>query len=886
MKLLIRGYRLALLAYPARFRREMGADMTDLFLDLCERERVSHGRRGVVRLFCRTLLEVTRNGLAERLRSNDRRRGRTPAPRVHRQRGDAFVSRIVADVRFAIRAMGRQPVFTGTVVAMLALGIAGVSAIFSVFNALFLRPLPFPEANRLVNLDETAPQWNLEFVSVRYADFHGWRAENQTFESMAAWDETSYNMLIDGEPLRATAALVTHDIMDVLRIGPQLGRAFTEAEDQPGGGRVALLSSNLWRSRFGGSDDVLGNVVNLNGEPYTVVGVLPPEAAFIGDVDLWTPLADNPSDDGSWYLEGIGRLRDGVMVEDARRDLEAVHRALVEAGTSNEATSPTVLPVLERYLGDFRLGTTALLGAVALVLLIACANIAGIMLARSSDRAREMGIRIALGAAGRRLVQQLFTEATLLAAAGAVVGVLLGWGAVRVMVASTPADIPSWIRFEPDLRFAAFAVLVSIGAAVAFGLLPAIHAARPDVQQALQLSAGRSTAGAGKRRLLSTLVVGELALAMVLLIGAGLFMQGFNRLTNVEPGFDPDNVLTYRLALPTERYDAAAQVAFFEEHLDRLRALPGVSGAAAVDNAPLGGHSGYFVEVEGAPPRAEDEPNPVVLVRVATPGYLDAMGVTLMRGRDLSDFDGRAEDQSAMVVNETFVATFLAGEEPIGRRVRLGNSWIPIVGVTRDVQHYGLHRPMRPGIYLPHRQAQRSSLTLVVRASVEPTGVVSQARAVLREQDPSLPMFQITTMAETLEESLWNRRAASWLFAVFAAIALVMATVGIYGVISYAVTQRRHEIGIRMALGARQQSVVWQILRQGLTLLGIAVVVGLPGAWFVARAMAGQVYGVRVIEPLVYAGVVLVLVTVAVLANLLPARRAATIDPIKVLRSE
>lgn len=886
MDLLARCYRAALLAYPVLFRREMGADMVELFIDLCDRERASRGWWGTARFTARTLAEVIRNGLAERLNANRLAGGRGRHSQSHHERGDGLVHRIAADLRFAVRAMRRQPVFAVTVVAMLALGVAGVSAIFSVFNALFLRPLPFPEAHRLVNLDETAPQWNLEFVGIAYPDFHGWRDQNRTFEGMAVWNDDSYNMLIDGEPLRATAALVTHDLMEVLGIQPVLGRDITEVEDRPGGERVALVSWNLWRSQFGGSDDVLGRALELNGQPYTVVGVLPAEASFIGDVDLWTPLADDPTQHGSWYLNGIGRLREGVTVEDARQDLAAVHRALVEAGTSNEATSPTVIPVLERYLGDFRLGTTALLGAVALVLLIACANIAGIMLARSSDRAREMGIRIALGAAGRRLVQQLLTEAALLAAVGTVVGAALGWAAVRALIASTPADIPGWIRFDPDVRVAGFAILVSIGAAAAFGLLPAVSAARPDVQQALQLAAGRATAGSGKRRLLSTLVIAELALAMVLLIGAGLFMQGFNRLTSVEPGFDPANVLTYRLALPTERYDGAARVAFFQEHVERLRALPGVTVAAAVDNPPLGGHSGWFVEVEGAPPRADDESNPVVLVRVTTPGYLGAMGVTLLRGRDLSDFDGREEGQSAMVVNETFVQTFLAGEDPMGRRVRLGDSWIPIVGVTRDVQHYGLHRPMRPGVYIPHRHSQRSSLSLVVRASVDPTSLVAQARTVLREQDPSLPMFQITTMAETLEESLWNRRAASWLFAVFAAIALVMATAGIYGVISYAVTQRRHEIGIRMALGARQQSVVWQILRQGFTLLGIALLVGLPGAWLVARAMAGQVYGVRELEPLVYATVVLILVSVAMLANLLPARRAATIDPIKVLRSE
>lgn len=907
---LVRGYRLLLRAYPASFRRVAARDMAEVFRDLAERQLRRRGLPGLARFALHALLEAPRNGLAERWRRRDASRGtasrgtassetvspdhdrpgrapaRHPAPK-----GSPALNQLASDLRYALRSLARQPLFTLLVVGMLALGIAGNVALFGVFNALFLKPLPFPDAERLVSLDEIAPRWDLDYVSIAYPDFHAWRRDNRTFEGMAVWDDSAVNLAMGDGAIRVDAAEVTHDMAEVLAIEPVVGRDLTAEDDAPGATPVVLLGHDLWRNRFGADPGVLGQTVRLDAEAHTVVGVLPAAAAFLGDADLWVPLAATPEEHTeSYYLKGIGRLRPGVDVERAREDLTRVHRSLVEERPVNETTSPRVDPLLERYLGPIRLGTTALLGVVGVVLLIACANVAGLMLARGTGRTREIAVRAALGAGRRRIVQQLLTESLMLAAGGAVVGGLGGVGILRALLSVAPDDLPGWVSFGVDLRFLAFTIVLTGVAALLFGLVPALRVARTDVQATLRVDSGRSSLDRGRRWLLDGLTVAEVGLAVVLLVGAGLYVRGFLQLQNVDPGFRSSDVLQFQVDLPEASHAGdEAQAGFYRSLLGRIRGLPGVRSAAAVTNAPLGGHSGFFVEVEGAPERDPDTPNPVVLERRITDGYLRTMGITLVRGRGLEEAESLdPELGGTILVNETFVRRLLPeGSDPLGQRVRYGGSpWLTIVGVTRDVRHYGLDQEMRPGIYVSFYAAPGPRMSVVAHTAVEPASITEAVRQTVRDLDPELPIFGVVTMSQALEDSLFNRRAATWVFGIFAAVALLMASGGLYGVMSYAVGQQSREIGIRRALGARSGGVVWRVLRRGLTLTGAGLLLGIPAAWGTATLLSSLLLGVRPDEPAVYVGVTTLLVAVAVLANLMPARRAAAINPMEALRRE
>ncbi len=816
---------------------------------------------------------------------------RPRVPPLRRRTWSDIMHSVIHDVRYAFRTLFKQPAYALTVIGMLTLGIAGNTAIFSVFNGLFLRPLPFSEPGQLVNFDETAPRWDLEYVGIAYPDFDAWREHNESFQNMAVIDGTAFAVTLQGEAQRITGAEVTHDLAAVLGIRPVLGRNISPEEDRHGGERVVMLGHGFWQREFGGETDVLGNTLNLDGRPHTIIGVLPPEAVFIHDADLWVPLAtDVTENSGSWYLNGIGRLKPGVTIEAALEDLTRIHKNMIEDRPVNEITSPVVMPVLDRFLGEYRLGTTAMLGAVGMVLLIACANIAGLTLARSIARSREMGIRLAVGAQRRRIAQQLLTESLVLAVAGALPGLALGYAGTTAMTAMMPDLLPSWITFDIDHRVVLFTLSLTMGAALVFGLVPALHASNSNVQGVLQASSGRSTETALKRRGLSALVVGEIALALVLLIVTGLSVLDVRALLNVDPGFTADNVLTYRLSLPSERYgDGEQRVAFIAEHLEEIRALPGVEAAGATSARPLGGHWGNFFEIENAPPAGPDDQTPVILNRVVSPGYLDAIGVTLLSGRDFTESEGRDEGSLAVIVNETFARRFWPDADPIGKRMRYrgdGNPWMTVVGVTHDTKHYGLDTPMRPGVFQPHPQRAREYMDIVVRSSVDPLSLVNSVRRLVQARDPELPVDNVTTMSEALDESLWARRAASWLAAIFSAVALIMAVGGIYGVISYSVSQRTHEISIRMALGAQGGQVLRHVMRQGSMLVSLGVVLGLGGAYAAAHAISPVLFGVDPGDLRVYAVVTLILGAVTLLANFLPARRAAGLDPMSGLRGE
>jgi predicted permease len=809
----------------------------------------------------------------------------------------AYFSGFVSDVKLALRNIWTKPAFSLMVMGMLALGVAGNTAIFSIFNGLFLRPLPFPEAERLIDLDETAPKWNLHYTGVSNPDLYLWREHNSTFDGTAFFDNSSFNLSDHGTARRVDGAHVTYDLLNVLGLKPALGRTFRPEEDRPKAPHVVMLGYNLWQRMFRGDRDVLGRVLKLDGEPYTVIGVLPPEAVFPDRAEVWVPLAADrdPAKSTGWYLGGIGRLKRGVSVEQAGIDLLRVHKAMISAGwKDNEITSPILTPLRDRYLGDFRMVSRILLSGVAVVLLIACVNIAALMLVRGGARAREIAIRTAIGASRGRIVGQLLTENLVLAVAGGILGVLLGKMCLQGMLSLMPADnLPQWISFAMDARFVVFCVAVTSAAALLFGLGPAIQSSSVDARGSLQDSGVRASLSRARRATLRALVVSEIGLALVLLISAGLLLEAFRKVLHVDPGFRPDNVITFGITLPDVKYkEDAQQVAFFENLLDRLRVVPGVKSVGATTATPLGGHWGNFWEAEDNPPLGPNDKNPVTLQVVATPGYFEAIGMTFLAGGPFREDDGKDGHIRTAVVNESFAKHYWTGVSPIGKRIRhsLGvrkpTDWIEVVGVTRDEKHYGLEQEMKPGVFLPLREVPVNWMNIVLRGSIEPQLLIPPAREILREMDADIPMYQVRTMTERLDRSLWVRRSYSWLFAAFAVIALLLAAAGIYGVVSYAVSQRTQEIGIRMALGAQPGQVLREVLASGMVLVSIGVALGLGAAFWSVRLLQGLLFGVSSRDPIIYVAVVLGVAAVGLAANFVPARRAASVDPMRALHFE
>lgn len=877
-------YRLLLRLFPRGFRDRRGQHMERLFADMV-RERGEQGRGLGVGFWVPLVWDTVREAALEWMdvmRAGGRS-GRTLAM------GEQMTA-LWGDVRFALRQLVRQPTYALTIVLLMSVGVAGNAAVFRVVNGLFVRPLPFENPDRLVDLDETAPQWDLEFLSIAYRDFDRWRAENGTFTAMAVFDNGGGNALIEGSPVRLSYLLTTHDMDEVLALDAALGRFYGPDEDRPDVPRVGMLTRGAWEQYFAADPEVIGSTLTVNGAPVEIVGVLPDEADFVAEVDMWLPLQADPADFHGWGLNGIGRLAEGVTIEQAREDLTAIHKAMIPEFEVNEISSPVISSLRDRYLGDYRLGSGFLMASVAVVLLIACANIAALMFARSLARDAELSLRSALGAPRGRIVRQLLTESLVLAVLGGAAGLALGvWGSGAV-VGPLAEQFPRWVSFELDGRFLAFVIVVTGMAAVLFGLLPALRASNAGRQ-----SGGvRTTASSGRMRALSALVATEVALAMALLVVGGLSLLDVQRLGSVDPGFEADGLVNYSLNLPSQRYpDPEARLAFADAYLAELRSVPGVRSAAVASSVPLGGHWGWFFLVEGAPERGEDEGNPVVLNRVVSPGYFETAGVEFVAGRPFDDFDGREDGSHAIIVNETFVRTHLSHlDDPVGARLAAGTAlgddpdWMTVVGVTRDVKHYGVDQEMRPGVYQPLRQLPLQGFQVLVATEGDPGAALSEIRGATASMDSELPMYGIQRMTERLDQALWTRRAMSWLIAAFSTVALILAVAGIYGVISYTVGQRTREIGIRLAMGARGEDVVGQVVRRGMAVVAVGAAVGLVLSVAGAGLVRGILVGVDPTEPTVYLVVTVLLVTVAALANYLPARRAARLDPAGLLRQE
>jgi putative ABC transport system permease protein len=800
-----------------------------------------------------------------------------------------MMTMILHDIRYAIRTLVKSPGFAVMVVGILAVGMGGSMMMFNIFNELNLRPFPVPDQERLVDLDERAIQWNLEHTGMAYQDFHEWRRQNRTFDCMTVWSDTGWNLSLDDRAERIQGIRATYDYFDVLGVRPVLGRRFLEQDDLPGAPRVTVLSTHLWQRLYGSDPAVIGRSLRLDGEPYTIVGVLPPDTVFPVHADLWVPLALDPASAGGWYLRGIGKLKAGISLASAQADLERIHQGMIDQRSVNKITTPRLTPLRARYMGEDNHITSLLLLAAGLVLLLACCNITAMMLARGMTRTKELTVRMALGASRYRIIRQGLTEVLLLSILGAGLGALPSHLGLRVLLWSIADHLAPWMTFTMDGRVLVFCAGIVGLATILSGLIPAAQAASGrDMEGTLRATASRSTASSSARRSLNVLVAGEIALAMTLSVGAALLLEAFCKVCQVSPGFRVEGVLTYRISLPPEQYkDANARRAFLEEHLAQVRALPGVQAASFSDIGPLAGHNGNFFDVEGAE-RAPGEMNPVVLTQTVMADYFETMGIELLAGRFLTAQDCRPDAERTAVVNETFAKRLGADRQALDKRIAFQGSknWIRIVGVTRDVKHYGLDQVMRPGVYLPCTQNPPFSMAASVRTLGDPLALVAVIRRTLRSTDSTLAIHDIQTMKERVRQSLWIRRTYSWLIGVFAVVAAIMAVGGIYGIMSYSVGQRTQEMGIRLALGARAGDIIRHILVRGSRLVGIGLGMGLLGALGMGKILSGQLFGVSPADVRVLLAVAALLLIVTLLACYVPARRAARTDPMEALRYE
>ena len=799
------------------------------------------------------------------------------------------------DVRTAWRSLARQPGAAALVVGLLALGIGANVAIFSLINGLFLRPFPFVAPDRLVYVNETAPRWNLETTGVNYPDFWQWQQAQQAFDALALFDPTTMNVAVDRGADRLEGLEVTADFPRVLGVQPALGRFFTPDEDRPGAPDLVVIGYGLWQERFAGRADVLGGTLRLNSRPHTIIGVLPREADFPGRVRFWVAMKEDHSAPGQNYsAEGLGRLKPGLTVEAATADLVRAHQPIFDARDRERIVTPFARGLREHFAGEYRTGAATLVAAVALLLVIACANVASMMLARALARRREIGIRTAVGASRARLLRQLFVENVLLSAAGGALGLGLGVWASGALLTAVPDQAPAWTTFALDARMMAFTVAVSVATALLFGLAPAVYALRVDLRTVMTAAAAGSTAPVRGRRTLQLLVGAEFALAAVMFVSAGLLVRAYERVQRVDPGFNPSGVLTFTLNLPGASYpNHDSRLALFTRLEERLRSLPGVTEAGLVTCAPLSGcHWGRFFTAEGQT-RGPDDPNPVVLFRLATPGYVRAMGLRLKAGRFFDASDRAPIDRdNVVIVNDAFARAFWPdGRSPVGARIQFGRGgpdvpWLTVVGHVEDVRHYGLEEEMRPGVYAPALSGTTSAMTVALRTTGDPALLAAPARGVLQALDPELPIYGVRTMEERLAQSRIVRALYTWLLGVFAAVALVLALGGTYGVTSYLASQRRREFGIRLALGARGGDILRAVLQGSGLVIVAGTIAGIGAALGAGPWLSSLLFGVPPYDAVVIASAVLALALTAALATWLPARRAARIDPVRSLRTE
>ena len=884
-----RAYRALLALAPRQLRDQHGAAMEELFAERLAAAR-ARGRAAAAAAWLHAIADLVHARAATwKTRQSGLAHGRVPLTVYVDERTSLMTG---SEIRSAWRALLRQRGASALVVFMLALGIAANVAVFSLVNGVFLRPFPFPEPDRLVFINTAAPKWNLDMVGINYPDFDRWRKDQRLFEAITAYDSSNFNLADEGGAERIEGLEITHDFAKVFGVQPILGRTFTAEEDRPNGPPVVVLSESLWKERFGGDRNVIGRAIRLDGVSRTIVGVLPRIASFPGTVRVWVPMAGDVAQPYESYSgEGIGRLKPGVTAEQADADLRRAHQPIWDAKDKDHVVTPFVKPLRDVFVRNYRGAARTVGGAVAVLLLIACANVAAVMLARALARRREMGIRLALGSSRLRLLRQLLVENLMLAAVGGALGLVAGRWAIAALMRAVPEELPPWAAFNMDVRIMAFSVAVVVGTVLLFGWAPALHAVSGDLRSAVSATTGGTTGAPRGRRTLSILVGVEFALAAVLLVCGALLVKAFDRVRSMDPGFRADGMLIATVPLSEGTRPRQEQwLAFWDEFEQRISRIPGVDAAGLTTCAPMAGcHIGNFFTAEGALP-APDGKDPVVLWRTASPGYFRAAGLRLKGGRFLQEPDGRKNQAPVVVVNETFARTFWGdGANAVGRRIKYRGPtapWITIVGVAGDVKHYGLEQPVRPGVYFPMPMDPRATMMLAVHTAGDAASLTPSIRETLRQMDPGVPTYHVRTMDTAIRQSTALRAAMSWMLAVFAALAFVLAIGGSYGVATYLVTQRTREIGIRVALGARTRDIFRSVVAGGLGVVLIGVVLGLAGSVAAAGLLGDALFGVSPRDVSVLALVSLALISTALLANGLPARRAARIDPMRTLRTE
>jgi putative ABC transport system permease protein len=809
---------------------------------------------------------------------------------------------LLKDIRYAVRSLFKHPGFTAIAVITLALGIGANTAMFSVINAVLLRPLPYRDPARLVTIWEESPERGMYQMPVSLANLRDWVDQNQTFEQISAYTFTNLNLTGTGEPARLLTVRSSANLFPLIGATPLIGRSFLPEEDKEGGNRVVILGHALWQSRFGSDPGIVGKSLTLNNQSHTVVGVMSANSQFpVGfgymgkvlnePIDLYVPLAakGRETQRGNYSFFAIGRLKPGVTFEQARAEMTTIERRLeLQYPDGNTGIGISLVPTQEQTVKEIRPALLVLLGAVAFMLLIACANIANLLLARAASRQKEIAIRTALGASRMRVLRLLLSESLMLSLTGGGLGLLLAvWGTEALMTLA-PDNIPRLNEVGVDARVFGFTLTVSLVTGIIFGLIPGLQAAKPNLNEDLKEGTKGSMGSSAGKRTRSVLVAMEVALSLVLLIGAGLMIKSFLRLQQTNLGFNPDKVLAMSLSLSRSRYpEDRQQAAFYQQALERIQSLTGVQSAAATTSLPLTlSISGSDFRIEGRPePEAGKEM--IISTSSVSPGYFQTLGVPLLKGHDFTDRDNSDAPQTA-IINNDLARIYFPNEDPIGKRITFtdGESWISIVGVIGDVKQLGLDTSAKPEVYFPFLQVPSPSMSLVVRTATEPLSLAGAVKSQIQMIDRDLPIDESKTMQQLLADSSSGRRFNMLLLTVFAVVALVLAVVGIYGVMSYTVTQRTHEIGIRIAIGAQARDVFRMVIGQGMILAMIGIAFGLVGAFALTRLMTTMLFGVEPTDPATFVTIAVLLTAVALVACYIPGRRATKVDPLVALRYE
>jgi putative ABC transport system permease protein len=803
------------------------------------------------------------------------------------------------DLRFALRTMRANPGFSAVVILTLALGIGANAAIFSVVDAVVLRPLPYAESERLMVLWGNLHRPGVEQIGASLGEYVDYRDNARAFEHVAAYDTLGYNMSGTGEPERVEGAVVTASLFPLLGVTAEIGRTFVTAEEQPGREHVALIGHALWTRRFQSNPAIVGQTAVVDGRQVEIVGVMPQSFEFPDEtIQLWMPVvldadALSANNRGSHGFTVLARLKRGTTASQAAADLDAATGTFQARfpGNYRNGFSVIVRPLQQEIVGDTSRALFVLLGAVGLVLLIACANVANLLLARASARRKEIALRTALGATRGRLIQQLLTESVFVALAGGAIGLLIAFWGVDVLVAAAPSSIPRLREVAVDGRVIAFTAIVSLATGVLFGLAPAIAASRAALNDALK-EGGRTSAGRGRAG--AALVVSEVALSLMLLVAAGLLIRSFVRLQDVAPGFDSASLLTFRLSLPESRYTTFDKgQRFFDELFAQLRSSPDVRAVTATSALPFSGQgtSRSFV-IDGRPPMRPNE-STEEQIRIVTDGFFAAMHIPVVKGREFTARDSLASAR-VLVINEALARKHFPTENPIGKRIAFTTDsprWYEIVGIAGNIKHQGLDARDRPELYVPYRQPLFDSWTVrpmyvVVRTAGEPLAAATAIRHEINRLDPDQPISNVRTMDERIARSLGGRRFNMVMLGLFAGLALTLAAVGIYGIVAYSVTERTHEIGVRVALGAQRRDVIAMVVRHGMIMSLVGTCVGLAAAFAIVRVMSGLLYGVSAADPMTFLAIPVLLLAVALAACYIPARRATLVDPMIALRNE